>query len=236
MFISLGVATFKDSEYDSNNKLVRTYTANISDVYPFFAKSSHKITFSKAYIGTYQYFWDFISKLQKDLNTNFTKDSKLLTQLQYDFSKDSLEAKYGAPTNIITGLAKTKDINNEIRFYESAQKIVFLGKTIDFKDILSCEITDDPQFIPGRSTTYGAGLSFFGIGIGGSETVSTPGKTLHNYVVNIKNDNLAVPYFHIVMGQNANKAQEIASAFEYIIRHNSNRKTTTTTQRRRTKR
>ncbi len=233
LVISLGVATYKDSEYDSNNRLARTYTVNISDVYPFVEKSTHKITYSKAYIGTCQYFWDFISNLRQDLNSNYSKDLKLLTQLRYEYSKDSIEAKYGTPTNIITGLSNTKDINSEIHFYENAQKVLFLGKTVNFQDIMSCDITDDPQFIPGRSTTYGAGLSFFGIGIGGSETVSTPGKTLHNYVVNVKIDNLSTPYFHIVMGQNANKAQEIASAFEYIIRHHYNNKSTNTRQKRR---
>lgn len=38
-----------------------------------------------------------------------------------------------------------------------------MGKTIGFKDIVSCKIDDDPSFIPGRTTTYGTGISFFAL-------------------------------------------------------------------------
>lgn len=38
-------------------------------------------------------------------------------------------------------------------------------------------------------------------------------------MVNIKVDNLAAPYIRIVTGENEQKAREIASSFEYILRH-----------------
>ena len=85
--------------------------------------------------------------------------------------------------------------------------------------IVSCKIDDDPSFIPGRTTTYGTGISFFGFGFGAKETSSTASRTIHNYVVNIKVDNLAAPYIRIVTGENEQKAREIASSFEYILRH-----------------
>ena len=94
-----------------------------------------------------------------------------------------------------------------------------MGKTINFKDVMSCMIDDDPKFIPSHSYTYGAGLSFFGIGIGGAQTTTTPGKTIHNYVVKVKIDNLKVPFIYIATGQDEHKATEIQSSFEYIMRH-----------------
>jgi len=103
-----------------------------------------------------------------------------------------------------------------------------MGKTIDFQDIMSCEVVDDPQYIPGRSTTLGAGLCIFGFGLGGAETVRTPDKTIHNYVVNVKIDNMGTPLIRIGTGQNEYKATEIASTFEYILRHQQKDKTTKT--------
>lgn len=87
---------------------------------------------------------------------------------------------------------------------------------------MSCNIIDDPQFIPGHSSTYGAGISFFGIGLGGADTYTTPDKTIHNYVVDIKVDNLAIPFIRIATNQNEFRAKEIASVFDYILRHRQN--------------
>lgn len=67
---------------------------------------------------------------------------------------DSLNAKYGEPTKIIKDVAIEPDINKEIIFYENAKKVICMGKTIDFKDIINCEVVDDPKFIPGYKTTY----------------------------------------------------------------------------------
>nr|WP_294763572.1 hypothetical protein [Prevotella sp.] len=38
---------------------------------------------------------------------------------------------------------------------------------------VSSKIADDPSFIPGRTTTYGTGIPFFGFGFGAKETSST---------------------------------------------------------------
>jgi hypothetical protein len=108
--------------------------------------------------------------------------------------------------------------------FEEVQKIVFMGKTLDFKDVMSCEIVDDPTFIPGHSTTTGAGLFFFGIGLGGAETRRTADRTIHNYVVDVKMDNLRIPLIRIATGQNEYKATEIATVFEYILRHQDSTK------------
>ena len=237
LLVSFLTDSYKNDVYDSHNKYSRTYREKISDVYPFVPKSSYKITYAKAYVGTYLYFWDFISNLYNDLNANYSRDAKMLAQLHYDYSKDSLVAMYGEPTKVIADQKTCPDVNNEIHFYEKAQKVVFMGKTIDFKDIISCEIVDDPQFIPGRSTTLGAGISFFGFGFGGAETYRTPDKTIHNYVVDVKIDNMVTPFIRIATGQNEQKATEIASTFEYILRHQQenavteSQKTRTTTRR-----
>ncbi len=225
LLVSFLVERYKNDEYGgSNNQLERTFSAKISEVFPFVPKSTYKNTYAQAYVKTYQYFWNFISDLRKELNTSFTKDPVLLAQLHYDFQKDSLLAKYGEPTKVIFGSTTPSDVNKEIRFYEEAQKMIVMGTTIDFKDIMSCEIVDDPKFIPGRSTTSGLGFSFFGIGIGGAETTRTADKTIHNYVVNIKIDSMKNPLIRIATGQSEDKAEEIASTVEYILRHQQDSK------------
>lgn len=219
LIVSFSTDSYKNSVYDSNNRLCRTYNDKISEVFPFVPKSSYKITYAKAYVGTYLYFWNFISGLHNDLNVNFTKDPIMLNELRYQHSQDSLRAKYGEPTKVFTDQSTMPDIHKELRFYENAQKLVFMGKTIDFKDIMSCEIVDDPKFIPGRTTSYGLGFSIFGFGIGGADSYTTPDKTIHSYVVNVKIDNMSTPLIYIATGQNEQKATEIASTFEYILRH-----------------
>ena len=219
---------YKNSEYIGSDNKPTTYTAKVSEVYPFKSKGEYKITYAKAYVSTYKYFWSFISDLCNELNANFTKDPKMLTKLHYEYSKDSLRAIYGEPTKMIADQTSIPDINKELHFYETAQKFVFMGKTIDFQDIMSCEVVDDPQYIPGRSTTLGAGLCIFGFGLGGAETVRTPDKTIHNYVVNVKIDNMGTPLIRIGTGQNEYKATEIASTFEYILRHQQAQKVTKT--------
>ena len=228
LLISFVTKEYKVVERSSDNRSTHTYISEISKVYPFVPKSSRKNTYAAAYVGAYQYVWMFISNLRDELNEKFSKDKEYLATLRYEHSRDSLCAKYGEPTKIINNLSNTLDINNEIYFFEDAQKVVFMGKTINFKDIMSCTIDDDPQFIPGRSTTYGAGISFFGIGLGGKETTRTADKVIHNYVVDIKIDNLKVPFIRIAIGQDEHKATDIASTFEYVIRHKQSNKTYST--------
>ena len=240
LLVTFLVNQYKNDEcYKSDGRVSMTYTPKISDVYPFNEKSPYKITYAKAYVGTYIYFWKFIYDLRDELNNHFVCDEKLLNQLHYAYQKDSLLAKYGEPTKVIDGTTVTPNVNKEIHFYEKAQKMLVMGTTIDFKDIMSCEIVDDPKFIPGRSTTSGLGFSFFGIGIGGAETTRTADKTIHNYVVNIKIDNMKNPLVRIATGQDENKAEEIASTVEYILRHQQDQKgakTQKTTVTRRIKR
>lgn len=219
ILVSFLAANFKMNEVNGNGSTANTSDVKITDVFPVVQKSSYKNSYAKAYIGTYQYFWKFIGQLRDDLNKNFTRDTKLLSRLRYEHASDSLRTIYGEPTNVISNLSTVPDVDSEIRFYEKVQKVVFMGKTINFKDVMSCMIDDDPKFIPSHSYTYGAGLSFFGIGIGGAQTTTTPGKTIHNYVVKVKIDNLKVPFIYIATGQDEHKATEIQSSFEYIMRH-----------------
>lgn len=238
LLVSFSANRYSNGEYDSYNKLRCTVTDKVSDVYPFVPKSSYKITYAKAYVGTYLYFWNFISDLCTELDANFTKDPVMLSQLHYQYAQDSLKTMYGEPTKIIADQTSMPDVHKELRFYEGAKKFVFMNKTIDFKDIMSCEIVDDPKFIPGRTTSYGLGISLFGIGIGGSDSYTTPDKTIHSYVVNVKIDNMSAPLIYIATGQNEQKANEIAAVFEYILRHqdrpktSAKQKTRTVTRRR----
>lgn len=219
LIVSFVANSYENAVYDSNGKLCRSYNDRISEVFPFAPKSSHKNTYAKAYVGTYLYFWRFIGELQMDLNANFNKDYTLLNQMQYQHSQDSLKELYGEPTKVFAEQTTMPDIHKELRFYEKAQKVVFMGKTIAFKDIMSCQILDDPQFIPGRTTSYGIGFSLFGIGIGGTDSYTTPDKTIHSYVVNVKIDDMSNPLIYLATGQDNKKANEIAAVFEYIIRH-----------------
>ena len=100
---------------------------------------------------------------------------------------------------------------------------------------LAGEIVDDPKFIPGRTTTYGLGFSIFGIGIGGADSYTTPDKTIHSYVVNVKIDNMSTPLIYIATGQDEQKANEIAAVFEYILRHQTKKSNTVTTQKKATR-
>jgi len=236
LFVTFSTDSYKYIEKYSDGKTAFTRILNVGDMFPLNQKSLYKISMAKAYVGTYLNFWNTIADLGIDLNKGFSRDTKLLSQLQYSHSKDSLIAKYGEPEKVIAGLGKNLDIHNEMYIFEQAQKVVFMGKTIGFKDILSCKIIDDPQFIPGKTTTGGIGFSIFGMAVGGGETKRTADKTIHNYVVDIKIDNLSTPFIRIATGQNEYKATEIASVFEYILRHHGNNNPTTSKSKDATKR
>ncbi len=225
LLISFSTNDYKTGVYSGrDNKQLRSHEAKISEAFPFVTKSSYKNSHAKAYVGTYAYFWNFISDINNELNNHFVRDHQLVAQLHYVYQKDSLNMKYGEPTKILADQTGEPDVNKEIRFYEEKQKAIFMGTTIDFKDIMSCEIVDDPQFIPGRTTTMGLGFSFFGFGIGGANSYRTADKTLHNYVVNINIDSMATPLIRIATGRDEAKATEIASVIDYILRHQDNSK------------
>lgn len=219
--IAFLASDYTNKEYGSDNRLITTYNKKIGEVYPFVPKSTHKNTYAKAYVSTYIDFWNTISKLRSDLNLNFSKDTKFLQQKHYEYSVDSLASKYGEVTKVIFDETQPNDVTKQIRIYEDAKKAVVLGQTIDFKDLMSCEITDDPKYAPGRSYSVGGGISIFGFGLGGSQTINEPGKVIHNYLVNIKLDNLKTPLILILTGRNEAKAQEILACFEYILRHHA---------------
>lgn len=229
LLITFVMDSYTVEQYNSQNTRIRTMTAKIAEVYPFVQKSPQKNTYAKAYVSTYKYFWEVIDRFHRQLNAQFSRDEKWVSNLRYEYKTDSLESKYGKLTKSIVDNPAIQDIDKEIRFYETSQKVVVMGHTIDFKDVISCEITDDPQFIPGKSTTVGGGLSIFGFGLGGSETYTTPNQTIHNYVVKIKIDNLEIPFLHIATGKNEIKANEILASFEYILRRQKDTKKQTTT-------
>ena len=225
LFVTFSTDTYQIDDYYRDGRKAYSRNSKVTDFYPLNQKSAYKNTFAKAYVGTFQCYWKAISELRNDLNTGFTKDTKMLSQLHYQYSKDSLIAKYGEPTKVIADKNSIPDINKELYFFESAQKFVFMGKTLDFKDIITCEIVDDPKFIPGQTTSFGVGFSIFGIGLGGAESSTTPDKTIHSYVVNVKIDNMGTPLIYIATGQNEQMANEIAAVFEYILRHQQSNKT-----------
>jgi hypothetical protein len=50
-------------------------------------------------------------------------------------------------------------------------------------------------------------------------------------VVDVKIDNMGTPFIRIATGQNEHKATEIASTFEYILRHQESNKVNDTTKK-----
>ena len=211
-----------------NTALNRTY--KVTEMFPFVEDSKYKNTCALAFVNTYKTFWDFISKLHHELNSHFCIDRAMINQLQdqeikmanqlrYKRSDDSLRAIYGELTKMLADESPTPDVNKELRFYEAAKKLVFMGRTIDFKDIYRCEIIDDPEFIPGRTTTTGGVIYFWGIGVGNKQTTKTPDKVIHNYVVDVEIDNLRTPFIRISTGHNQVIAKDIAGSFNYILRH-----------------
>lgn len=233
LLITFALDSYKVEQYNSQNSRVRSFSAKISEVYPFEQKSSQKNTYATAYVSTYKYFWDVIDRFCRQLNAQFSRDDRWISALRYEYKTDSLKNMYGELTKAIVDNPAIQDVDKEIRFYEKAQKVVVMGHTIDFKDIISCEITDDPKIIPGKSTTVGGGLSIFGIGLGGAETYTAPNQTIHNYVVKIKIDNLEMPFLHMATGRNESKANEILASFEYIVRRQNEYKNQTTTTKNR---
>lgn len=124
LVMSFMVDSYQNVEFHgSEDKRPITYSAKISKVFPFVPKSSYKISYAKAYVNTYKYFWNFISQLRDNLNDSFQKDNQLLAQLHYEYSRDSLNAKYGEPTKIVKGTTTDPDLNKEIIFYENAKKL-----------------------------------------------------------------------------------------------------------------
>lgn len=217
---------YNNSKYVGTNVKPIVIQDKIAEVFPFNPKSSYKNSYAKAYVGTYKYFWNFISDLRKELNTNFSVDKVLMKQKQAEAEQAAriaaevaLTAKYGNPTKVIRNPLEKKDVKKEVMFFEESKTVLFMGEPVRFKDIMSVEMSDDPTFIPGKTTSMGLGLSFFGLGLGGSESVRTPDKTIHNYVVNIKIDSLATPLIRVAAGQNEALAMELVSTIEYIIRH-----------------
>ena len=55
--------------------------------------------------------------------------------------------------------------------------------------------------------------------MGQAETYTTASKTIHNYVVNIKIDNLQTPYIRVATGNDESKAMQIVSSMEYLMKH-----------------
>ncbi len=219
LLVSLSVNSYRNEVYDVHKRHTGTKMAKVSEVFPIAKKSLYKNSYAIAYLASYDFSWTFISTLRDVLNARYTRDEILLDQLHYQYSNDSIRSLYGEPTKVIADDATKHDFNKEIHVYEDAKKIIFMGKTVDFKDIIGYELTDDPKIIPGTSTSLGAGISIFGIGIGGENTYRSPDKTIHNYVVNIKIDSLKNPLILIATGQNEFKAKEIVSVIEYIMRH-----------------
>jgi hypothetical protein len=229
LIITMGVGDYL-IEDRSNSQLKDSYTLRVIESFPCVEKGKSRNTCASAFVGTYGYIWEFFSKLINELNEGFVRDQQYLKELHYDYACDSLNTKYGSPTSIIKDPTAQYDVDREMRFYEDAQKVVYMGKTINFKDIMSCFIDDDVSYTPTHISSSAAGISIFGFGIGGSETTVYGNSKRHNYVVKIDIDNLSTPHLYLVTGSNAGKANEIAASFDYILRHQKKASQTSKTQ------
>ena len=52
-------------------------------------------------------------------------------------------------------------------------------KQLTLRILLVAKFKDDPQLIPGHTSSYIGGISFWGFELGGAETSRTPDKTIH---------------------------------------------------------
>lgn len=165
----------------------------------------------------------------------------------YESGLATLRSEFGEADKTIA-LAQY-DLDSEIRVYSGRNAITILGKTYDFKAILSCSSTDDYSVKRGKakidtssdtsSDTLGAvgravvgGLVAGEVGaiIGGAtagSSTSTTGtikygddKILHNYTVWVTVRDIAQPTIEIHTGADARLTNEVVALMNVIIEGN----------------
>ena len=157
-------------------------------------------------------------------------------KLKYKREQDLLFAKYGSPDKEIK--LKANDINKEVIVFESANKIILLGKEFDFKDILSCNMTADSRVIGGSEINTNnasmVGRAVVGAALAGpvggvvgavTSTKEVRNKTVgvcHDYTIVVYMNSISDPSMKIHVGYNTQATNDIMGVLNVIISRNNN--------------
>ena len=82
LVVSLWTDRYNIGKLTGEQKSRYSHSHRISEMFPFDSNSKYKNTCALAYIRSYQFNWNFISNLIKELNTNFTRDNTMLNRLK----------------------------------------------------------------------------------------------------------------------------------------------------------
>lgn len=164
---------------------------------------------------------------------------KLKTE-EYNKLKQELIDKNGEPDKTI--ILKDLDINSEINVFEDIKKVFVLGKEYSFKEIISCQLSDNSKVVKGKITAVTKSKNGSVIGravvgdlvagpagaiIGGTtakkqtEFIQGADKTVHDYTVIINVDNISDPVVRIHTGGREELTNEILGLFNIIISRNN---------------
>lgn len=151
----------------------------------------------------------------------------------------NMKNRYGEIETIIPIV--TSDIHKTFLVFKERQEIYFSSSILKFKDILSCQLIDNPKVITGKVVAETKGdiwneitrssmqKSFgktAGTWLAGPEKYTTeykktPDKVYHNYSILINTTNIATPIFEIKVGNEAQIAYRINAIIDAIIANNN---------------
>lgn len=180
-------------------------------------------------------------KVAKEEEKRIKEETELKLRIEeYQVQKNSFINQKGEPDKTI--IIKEYDINSEINVYEKDMVIYMLGKKYSFKEIMSCQLSDNSRVVKGNITaiTESKTGSMIGravvgdlvAGPAGAIIGGTTGKkqteikqeddvTVHDYTVYVNVDSISNPVETINVGNNANLANEILGLFNIIISRNN---------------
>ncbi|MBR6593210.1 MAG: hypothetical protein IKK81_11420 [Prevotella sp.] len=180
-------------------------------------------------------------KVAKEEEKRLKEEAELKLRIEeYQVQKNNFINKKGEPDKTI--IIKEYDLNSEINVYEKDKEIYILGKKYSFKEIMSCQLSDNSRVVKGNITaiTESKTGSMIGravvgdlvAGPAGAIIGGTTGKkqteikqeddvTVHDYTVYVNVDSISNPVETINVGNNGNLANEILGLFNIIISRNN---------------
>lgn len=180
-------------------------------------------------------------KVAKEEEKRLKEEAELKLKIEeYQVQKNNFINIKGEPDKTI--IIKEYDLNSEINVYEKDKEIYILGKKYSFKDIMSCQLSDNSRVVKGNITaiTESKTGSMIGravvgdlvAGPAGAIIGGTTGKkqteikqeddvTVHDYTVYVNVDSISNPVETINVGNNGNLANEILGLFNIIISRNN---------------
>lgn len=180
-------------------------------------------------------------KVAEEEEKRLKEEAELKLRIEeYQVQKNNFINIKGEPDKTI--IIKEYDLNSEINVYEKDKEIYILGKKYSFKEIMSCQLSDNSRVVKGNITaiTESKTGSMIGravvgdlvAGPAGAIIGGTTGKkqteikqeddvTVHDYTVYVNVDSISNPVETINVGNNANLANEILGLFNIIISRNN---------------